>query len=137
MFKRTVSLMLSEPHWKNGPRTSDPLVKVNSILSLTALTLLHWLARLSFCYIYPMSGRYSTNWDRKGWPCSEIKMYYGYLWTMPDLQQYPYKLCLIKYENVFKFENWFYLSCGFFFTKVTCPFLLQENMQEISELNTF
>ena len=23
-----------------------------------------------------MSGRYSTNWDRKGWPGSEIQIYY-------------------------------------------------------------
>ena len=29
---------------------------------------------LLFC---PMSGRYSTNWDLKGWPGSEIQMYYG------------------------------------------------------------
>ena len=25
----------------------------------------------------PTSGRYSTYWDRKGWPGSEIQMYYG------------------------------------------------------------
>jgi len=35
------------------------------------------LVLLSVCFIYPMSGRYSTNWDRKGWPGSEIQMYYG------------------------------------------------------------
>ena len=58
-------------------RTSDPLVKVNSTWSLTASTLLHPLVRLSFCYIYPMSGRHSTNWDRKSWPGLEIQMYYG------------------------------------------------------------
>ena len=34
-------------------------------------------ASTSVCFIYPMSGRYSTNWDRKGWPGSEIQMYYG------------------------------------------------------------
>ena len=32
---------------------------------------------LSVCLIYPMFGRYSTNWDRKDWPGSEIQMYYG------------------------------------------------------------
>ena len=32
---------------------------------------------LSVYFIYPMSGRYSSNWDRKGWPGSEIQMYYG------------------------------------------------------------
>ena len=31
---------------------------------------------ISVCFIYPMSGRYSTNWDRKGWPGSEIQMHY-------------------------------------------------------------
>ena len=38
------------------------------------------LVLLSVCFIYPMSGRYSTNWDRKGWPGSEIQMYYGCPW---------------------------------------------------------
>ena len=61
-------------------RTSDPAVKVNSIQSLTASTLLHRLFLLSVCFIYPMSGRYSKNWDRKGWPGSEIQMYYGCPW---------------------------------------------------------
>ena len=46
-------------------------------LSLTASTLLQRLVLLSDCFIYPMSGRYSTNWDQKGWPGSEIQMYYG------------------------------------------------------------
>ena len=27
-----------------------------------------------------MYGRYSTKWDRKGWPDSEIQMYYGCPW---------------------------------------------------------
>jgi len=30
------------------------------------------------CLIYPMYGQYSTNWERNGWPGSEIQMYYGY-----------------------------------------------------------
>ena len=58
-------------------RTSNPLVKVNSTWSLTASTLLHPLVILSVCFIYTMSGCYSTNWDRKGWLGSEIQMYYG------------------------------------------------------------
>ena len=53
-------------------RTSDPLVKVNWTQSLTASTLLHWLVLLSVCFIYPMSGKYSKNWDWKDWPSSEI-----------------------------------------------------------------
>ena len=67
-------------------RTSAPLVKVNlhlyETLSLTASTLLHRLVLLIVCFINPMSVRYSTNWDRKGWPGSEIKMYYGWPCTM-------------------------------------------------------
>ena len=39
--------------------------------------LLPRLVLLSVCFIYPLSGQYSTNWDRKGWPGSEIQMYYG------------------------------------------------------------
>ena len=41
------------------------------------VNLLHRLALLSVCFIYPMSGRYSTIRDQKGWPGSEIQMYYG------------------------------------------------------------
>ena len=54
-------------------RTPDPLVKVNSTLSLSASTLLHRLVLLSVCFIYPMSGRYSTNWDRKVDPARKFK----------------------------------------------------------------
>ena len=46
----------------------------------TASTLLHRLVLLSVCFINPIYVRYSTNWDRKGWPGSEIKMYYCYPW---------------------------------------------------------
>ena len=35
------------------------------------------LVLLNVWIIYPMSRRYSTNWVRKGWPGSEIQMYYG------------------------------------------------------------
>ena len=62
------------------PRTSDLSIKVNSTWSLTASTLLNRLVLLSVCFIYPMSGRYSTNWDWKGWPGLEIQTYYGCLW---------------------------------------------------------
>ena len=37
---------------------------------------------INACFVYPMSGRYSTNWDRKGWPGSEIQMYYGCPWII-------------------------------------------------------
>ena len=54
---------------------SGPLIKVNLTQSLTASTLLHRLVLLSVCFIYPKSRRYSTNWDWKCWPGSEIQMY--------------------------------------------------------------
>ena len=54
-----------------------PFSKSKFNLSLTASTLLHRLVLQSVCFIYPMTGRYSTNWDRKSWPGSEIQMYYG------------------------------------------------------------
>ena len=59
--------------WSRAPRTSNPLVKVNITWSLTASTLLQRLVLLSVCFIYPKSGRYSKNWERKGWPGSEIQ----------------------------------------------------------------
>ena len=37
------------------------------------------------CFICPMSRRYSTNWDRKGWPGSEIQMYYCCPWHLTKL----------------------------------------------------
>ena len=77
-------------------RTSDPSVKVNST-SLTASTLLHQLVLLSVCFIYPMSGRYSTNWDRIGWPGSEIQMYYGF----------PCRIYhLMNFQDSFYYSHW-------------------------------
>ena len=46
-----------------------------------------------------------------------------------------YKVCLIKYEfdiNGFNFEKKIIFNCGFS-TKVTCVFLLRENIWELSE----
>ena len=58
--------------------------------------------------------------------------------AMLDSQQYPYKLCLIKCEldiNVIILKT-HYLQL-WFSAKVTCAFLLQENIKgSLSELNT-
>ena len=35
---------------------------------------------LSVFFIYPISGQYSTNWDRKGWTGLDIQMYYDSRW---------------------------------------------------------
>ena len=51
--------------------------------------------------------------------------------TMSDLQQYPEKLCLVKYEL-----NYLYMFIFIrgFFTKVTCAFLANiESMEKLSE----
>ena len=58
------------------PSTSAPLVKVNST---------KWsITSDRFNLVAPASpvhrARYSTNWDRKDWPGSEIQMYYGCPW---------------------------------------------------------
>ena len=45
--------------------------------NLTTPTLLYRLVLLIVFFINPMSVQCSTNWDRKGWPGSEIQMYYG------------------------------------------------------------
>ena len=39
----------------------------------------------------PMSGRNSTNWDWKGWPGSEIQMYYSCPW-MGSEHCFPYRI---------------------------------------------
>ena len=66
-------------------RTSMPLKYSKSApkwsIKSARSTLLHRLVLLSVCFINPMSVRYSTNWDQKGWPDSEIKMYYGCPWS--------------------------------------------------------
>jgi len=55
-------------------RTSDSLVKVNSTLKSNRVNLVaSAIVLLSVFFIYPMSGRYSTNWDRKGDPARIFK----------------------------------------------------------------
>ena len=58
--------------------------------SLTASTLLHRLVLFIVCFITSMSVGYSTNLDRKGWPGSEIKMYYGCLWWKKHIYPVTY-----------------------------------------------
>ena len=60
-------------------RTSDPSVKVNSTLSVTASTFLHRLVLLSVCFIYKMSRWYSTDWDGKVDPAREFKCTMEYI----------------------------------------------------------
>ena len=79
LLSREIDIKLCQNYTKT--HVTDPSVKVNSTYSLTTSTLLHRLVLLSVCFIYPMSGRYSTIWDRKGWPGSEIQMYYGSPWA--------------------------------------------------------
>jgi len=56
---------------------------------------------LSVCYIYPLFWRYSTYWDRKGWPGSEIKMYHGCPWNE---RLAPWKLIFVKFRYYFIFH---------------------------------
>ena len=71
----TISQMKENPY----SRTSDPLVKVNSTLSLTASTLLHRLVLLSASVIHPWPNVLAIQYEQglKDWPGSEIQMYYG------------------------------------------------------------
>ena len=57
---------------KSAPICSIKSDRVNLVAPASQL--------LIVCFINPMFVRYSTNWDRKGWPGSEIKMYHGCLW---------------------------------------------------------
>jgi len=72
---------------------------------LHASTLLHRIDLLIVCFINPMSVRYSTNWDQKGWPGSECttaacdslslkasfqETSYAKM-TMPNSQRYHFK----------------------------------------------
>ena len=54
-------------------RTSAPLVKVNSTYMKLKSDRVNLVASASPGH----RARYSTNWDRKGCPGSEIQMYYG------------------------------------------------------------
>jgi len=54
-------------------RTSAPLVKVNSTYMKLKSDRVNLVASASPVH----RARYSTNWDRKGCPGSEIQMYYG------------------------------------------------------------
>ena len=83
-----------------------PLVKVNSTYMKHEVWSINLVAPASPVH----RTRYSTNWDRKGWPGSE-----------PDLQRYPWKGCLIKYE----FENNLRNSS------------LKEAMEKLAKVNTF
>ena len=58
---------------------------------------MHRLVLLSVCFINPMLGRYSTNWDWKGWPGLEIQIYC--LWQTVRyfgiLDKYFHYLCIL------------------------------------------
>ena len=73
----------------------------------------HGLVLLSVCLIYPMSGRYSTNWDRKGWPGSEIQMYHGSWGVSRGKDEYIFTLRSKPpfYRNTDNFTKIVILSC--------------------------
>ena len=59
---------------------------------------------------------------------------------MSASQQYPLKLCLTKYEldiNVYDLKNYCFQLFVLYNKKVSWVILLQENIQELSELNHF
>ena len=65
-FMETWMLMtLDTPH---GPNTKF----LKKCLKNAGKTLLHQQVLLIVCFINPMSVRYSTNWDRKGWLISYL-----------------------------------------------------------------
>ena len=81
------------------PRTPDPVVKVNSTQSLTASTLLTWLVLVI---------QYKLG--RKGWPGSEIQIYYGCPWQL-SLETY-----LRKEGHIFlrlqRFDDFYLTVCN-------------------------
>jgi len=59
---------------------------------------------------------------------------------MSASQQYSLKLCLIKHEldiNVYDLKNYCFQLLVLYNKKVSWVILLQENIQELSELNHF
>ena len=54
------------------------------------------LVLLSVWFIYPMSGRCSTNWDRQGWHGSEIQTYNGCRWKKRDFLNLIFSLTFLK-----------------------------------------
>ena len=67
------------------PHTSAPLVKVNS----TYMKHKVWPCQPCCTDSSVHRARYSTNWDRKGWPGSEIQMYYSFPWNIQFLLLNP------------------------------------------------
>ena len=71
--KRTVNVFLSKvPHFYTGVTHPWLFNKSKFKLKSNRVNLVASASPIE-C---PMSGRYSTNWDQKGWPCSENQMYY-------------------------------------------------------------
>ena len=106
LSKHYVSQNLTEWYlWENTiSSTSAPLVKVNQhIWSINS-------DRVNL--VTPASpvpkARYSTNWDRKAWPGSEIKMYYGCPWFICELLDVTSNL--ISFDNFDYQEYYFNLS---------------------------
>ena len=78
-------------HKNEKKRTPAPLVNVYST----------WPRHL----VTPASpGRYSTNWDRKGWPGSEIQMYHGCPWHYINL------ITTISFEQYIVYLKYFKLN---------------------------
>ena len=69
------------------------------------------------CFIYPMSGRYSTKWDRKGWPDSEIQMYYGCPWLGSPFWNRAYDIRWVgcKYITIKSWKTKRVLNLNFLF----------------------
>ena len=81
-----------------------------SKFNLAPSTLLHRLVILSVFFIYPMSGRYSTNWDRKGWPgignSNVLRLPVVYtLYIEVKLIRFGFSLTPFSYSQTLHFKN--------------------------------
>ena len=65
-------------------------------------------------------GRYSTNWDRKGWPGSEIQMYYGCPWGNSFECLLPYYTVLDVLDFLLKFFTQRYFTMKSIFPLHDC-----------------
>ena len=60
-------------------------------------------SKSKFNLVAPARARYNTNWDRKGWPSSEIQMYHGCPWTVTFPEWF--KVCTFGFMDHLKLKK--------------------------------
>ena len=134
MLKGTVSVILIVTIYEGWSRTHLwPFRKSKFNLMSDRVNLVAPASPIECLPYLPKIGRYSTNWNRKGWPGFEIQMYYG--WPCPYPQKVSRRFICWYVDYVFILENWLFL---WFLDKRDLRIsILKGKCQELLELNNF